>query len=316
MIKKIAPLVITLILVVFLGIFLMDEKKDEEKQAAEYIEMTEQMRPLLVKQQKLERELEELEENYISERSPKGTTQVIFTEMDPRVYTEIYPIMAKYEFTGILSISLSEYPGAEGCMSVPQFKELINAGWTVSITWDTETKLSAWWMILTAKVQELGIEMPTTAYFKSGAYSSDVDATLKEKGITAVYHHGEEHSLIQTTYEEELWHLGAVGLMGEKPRFRMEEAIEIKGNVAFLVGFEREDELYNENSFVSMLNFFDTYSVADELLVGSVQDMVAHYQMRNQEAQGDIETNYANKKAELEAELATVKQQIEELEAK
>ncbi len=316
MIKKIAPLVITLILVVCLGIFLMDEKKEEEKQTAEYTEMTEQMRPLLVKQQKLERELEELEENYISERSPKGTTQVIFTELDPRVYTEIYPIMAKYEMTGILSLSLTEYPGAEGCMSVLQFKELINAGWTTSITWDTETKLSAWWMILTAKVQELGIEMSTTAYFKAGAYSSDIDATLKEKGITAVYHHGEEHSLIQTSYEEELWHLGAVGLMGEKPRFRMEEAIEIKGNVAFLVGFERDDEMYNENSFVSMLNFFDTYRAADELLVGSVQDMAKHYQMRNQEEVDDIGANYTKKKTELETELAAVKQQIEELEAK
>ncbi len=315
MIKKLIPVVVIVVMVVFLGILLMDEKKDEAEQSAQYTEMTEQMRPLLVKKQQLERKLKELEENYISEHSPKGTTQIIFTEMDPLVYTEIYPIMEKYEFTGILSISMTEYPGAEGCMTVPQFKELIGAGWTTSITWDTESKLSAWWMILTAKIQELGIEMPTTAYFKSGAYSSTIDDTLKEKGITAVFHHGEEHSLIQLSYEEDLWHLGAVGLMGEKPRFRMEEAIETKGNVAFLVGFEREDELYNENSFVSMLNFFDTYTVADEMLVGSVEDTAKHYQMRNQDASGDVNTVYTQKKTELETELANVNQQLEQLEA-
>ena len=121
--------------------------------------------------------------------------------------------------------------------------------------------------------------------------------------------------MIQLSYEEDLWHLGAVGLMGEKPRFRMEEAIETKGNVAFLIGFEREDELYNENSFVSMLNFFDTYSVADEMLVGSVAETAKHYQMRNQDASGDVNTVYTQKKTELEAELADVNQKLEQLEA-
>lgn len=313
--KKIV-LIVTVVLVAILSIFLINDKKKEQEATAQYEEVDEQIRPLSVKKKQLERELKSLDESYEAERRPKGTTQIVFTELDERVYTECYRIMTPYGFTGILALSLTEYPGAEGCMTVEQFKELIAAGWKPCITWDTETKVSAWWMIITAKIQELGLEMPTTAYFKEGTYTGLLDEALKEKGFTTVIHHGEEHNLIQLAYEEEFWHLGAVGLMGDKPRLRMNEAIEQKGNIAFLVGFEQETELYNENSFTSMLNYFDTYRATEELLVGTVEDASAHYQKRTTEA-GDEERNaYLQEKAALEAELAEVIKELEELEAK
>lgn len=314
--RKIGPIIASVamvVMIVVLAVLITNDQKKEEAEAAQYEEISEARRPLLVKQQQLERELKELEENYESERTPKGSTQIVFTELDARVYSEIYPIMKRYNFKGILSLSLSEYPGAEGCMSLPQFKELMNAGWTACITWDTETKLDAWWMLMSAKIQELGIAMPTTAYFKTGTYTTGIDDVLKEKGITAVYHHGEELDLIQLSYEEELWHLGAVGLMGEKPKLRMEEAIEAKGNVAFLVGFELEDELYNENSFTSMLNYFDTYRASDELVVGSLADAANHYQTRYSEADGDVSAAFQREKEALETELADIAKQLEEL---
>lgn len=313
MFKKIA-IVATLILTVGLGIFLWSTSREEERLVVKQEQAETQKRPLVVKKQELEKKLNDLNKSYEAKRMPRGTAQIIFTGLEADVYNICYPIMKRFEYTGILALSLTQLPGMEGLMTEEQFQELLQEGWTICIKWDAEKPANSWWPQLQQQMQQLGIQQCSSVYFTTGTYSSKLDSQIVNMGFSVVVHHGENGSLIQLNYEEGLWHLGAVGFMGEKPKLRMTEAITQKGNIVFLVGFQLEDELYNENSFVSMLSYFDTYEASQELLVSGVDEARQHYRDRSTAYEGDIEEAYKREKEAIEEELATVEAQLRDLE--
>lgn len=309
-------LIVTIVLIACLSFFLWNENKKEQKQVAKYEELNEKLRPLKVQKEKLQQELVDLEKNYEIAKIPKGTTQVLFTDLNEQVYTICYPIMKDYGYTGTLALSLSQLPGTEGCMNLEQFRELIDAGWDVCIKWDNAAKVNDWWPQLQEQLKQLGLTAVPTVYFTTGTYTAALDAQLQQMGFSIVVHHGEEgRYLIQLADEAGLWHLGAVGFMGDKPKLRLREAVAQKGNIVFLVGFELEDEIYNEKSFVSMLGYFDSYSANEELIVANMEETRQHYRERLAEYETAKEEEYKQAKAALEAELTAVEAEIAELEA-
>lgn len=313
MIKKIVA-VVTLVLVVGLGIFLWNVNKEEQEQTQKYEELDDARRPLLVKKQEIEQKLVDLDKSYEAGKLPKGTTQVIFTGLEADVYNICYPIMKEFEYTGTLAISLTQLPGMEGLMTVEQFQQLINEGWDICIKWDAGTPVKNWWPELQKQVKQLGLETGSVVYFTTGTYTGSLDAELQKMGFSIVVHHGEESgSLIQLNDEEGIWHLGAVGLMGEKPKLRLTEAVAQKGNITYLVGFELEDERYDERSFRSMLSYFESYEANLELIVSNMEEARQHYRERLEVYEQAREEEYKQARAALEAELAAVEEELSEL---
>lgn len=82
--------------------------------------MEEELRPLYVEKNRMERELEQLADEYELRISGTGTVGILFTDLDERIYTELYPVMKEYGYTGIIAVSGSYLPGGEGCLSVEQ----------------------------------------------------------------------------------------------------------------------------------------------------------------------------------------------------
>lgn len=315
MIKKIV-IVVTMLLIVGLGAFLWNANREEQKVLQKQEKIDDARRPLLVKKHEIEQKLVNLEKEFEANKLPKGTTQVIFTGLEVDVYNICYPIMKEFEYTGTLAISMTQLPGMEGLMTVEQFKQLVSEGWKVCIKWDAGTPVRNWWPDLQKKVSELGLEPCSVVYFTTGTYNGSLDAQLQQMGFSIVVHHGEgRDSLIQLNDEEGLWHLGSVGLMGEKPKLRLTEAIAQKGNITYLVGFELEDERYDERSFRSMLSYFDTYETNLELIVSDMDTARQHYRDRTAEYEHTREEEYKQARAKIEAELAEVETQLNELEA-
>ncbi len=317
MYKRIAT-IITLILALGLGILLWSTNREEKKQNEIQAELDDATRPLLVKKQEIKQEIENLDKTYEVIEAPKATTQVIFTGLEADVYNVCYPIMKKFGYTGILAISLTQLPGMEGRMSLEQFQELIDEGWNICIKWDADKSVRSWWPELQKQVEQLGLQTGVVVYFTTGTYKSSLDAQLTDMGFSIVVHHGEEgKSLIQSSHEEGLWHLGSVGLMGEKPKLRLTEALEQVGNITYLVGFELEDEMYHERSFLSMLSYFDAYVANQELVVSSDLAEVRQDYLENSEAyQQARKEEYEQAKAILEAKLAEVEAEISKVEVK
>lgn len=316
MIKKIVTL-ITLVLLIGLVVFLWNANKEEKRQAQEYEQTADARRPLMVKKQKIEQQIADLDKNYEASKHPKGTTQVIFTGLEADVYNVCYPIMKEHEYTGTLAVSLTQLPGMDGLMTVDQFQQLVSEGWDVCIKWDTTVPADDWWPELVNQLKQLGMEQTPIAYFTTGTYTNKLDEQLQEMGFSIVIHHGEESgTLIQMTDEEGLWHIGAVGLMGEKPKLRLTEAIAQKGNITYLVGFELEDEKYDERSFRSMLGYFDAYEANLELIVSNIEEARQHYRERTVSYEQTKEDEYKQAREDLEKNLAEVEAEIADLKTK
>lgn len=316
MFKKIV-IVITCILVVGLVVFLDGVSEQQQKHDQNHEKIEDAKRPLLVKKQGLEKELEELEKAYESDKAGKATTQVVFTGLEPEVYTLCYPIMKEHEYTGTLALSLNQFPGMEGFMTTEQFRELVSAGWDICIKWDAQTFAQAGWKKLQKQLEDLEMETGSVLYFPAETYSKDIDKEIQELGFSIVLHHGEEGAaLIQLADEEGIWHLGAVGLMGEKPKLRLTEAISQKGNITYLVGFELEEEKFEERSFRSMLSYFGKHETNQELAVIDFEEARQYYRERSAAYEQTKEEEYQKAKAALEEQLAAVEAELAELKVK
>lgn len=316
MYKKIIPIV-TIVLAIGLFAFIVRVQKQESEADIQRRELYEQRRPLAVKQEQLEQELEILENAYEKSKAPNGVVQVIFTDLDEQVYTKCFPIMNEHKYKGILALSPTQLPGETGCMTLEQFRELSEAGWEICITWQKDQNVAEWWPSLKNKLTVLGIEQGTVVYFPRDTYRAELDVTIQELGFSiAVINRKEPESPLQLQHEEGVWHLGAVGLMSAKPRLWLREAVAQEANLTFLVGFQDEEELYNERSFRSMLNCFAEYEATEELITAHYDAAREHYRSRIAGVAPEVESEYQEKKATLEKELMDVNKQLEEIDAK
>lgn len=314
--KKIIPIV-TIVLAIGLFAFVMVVQKQENKTVARQDEWDEQRRPWAVQQEQLEQELEDLDKMYEKSKSPSAVTQVLFTELNEQVYTQCYPILREFEYKGTLALSDTQFPGEVGCMSIEQFQELIAEGWKICITWQTSENVNTWWTRFQSKVTSLGVEAGSTVYFPKGTYSAEMDSALQKLGFTiAVIGKTEEETPLQLQAEDGIWHVGAIGMMTSKPRLWLREAVAQDANLAYLIGFQQEEELYNEKSFRSMLKCFDEYVATDELMVTNIDEAREHFDRRSLGVSPEVESSYREQKATLEKKLSEVKKKLEEIDAK
>ncbi len=116
---------------VCLGVFTWRDYQTQQEQAAGREEAEKLLRPLDVEWNRIQQEIDDLEEEYSLKMEGTGTAEVLFTHPDARVYEEAYPIMEEYGYTGVLAVSEQQFPGTEGNMSLEQFQELIQAGWMI-----------------------------------------------------------------------------------------------------------------------------------------------------------------------------------------
>ena len=303
--KKIGIAFVMILAIGLLTAFYLEEKSTD-KETASHAQMERELLPVREEQDKLEKELENLQEEYGKQILGKGSVVILFTGMEEGIYTDIYPIMKEYGYTGVLTLSERRFPGEEGCMSLKQVKELLEAGWTTCIQWEKDKTDEKWLTNLTDRMKESGISKTEVIYFERDSYSSALDSKLQKLGYTVAVHHGEEKlPLVLSRTEEGIWHPGAVGMKGSSPRYKLEEAVSSGGNIVFTVGYEVSEELFDSDTFRAMLKQFDNYSKKDSLLV---TDFGKAREYRRQ-----VETGEGTAGAEYEEQKAVIEQRLSEL---
>lgn len=311
--KKI--IIVSLVLLAGLLFFIWQVQKKEQQEVALHQEWSEKRLPLNVKKERLEQELEDLEQKHQSDTEPKGSSQLVFTNLDERIYSVCYQTMKKYEIPGIMTLSSTQLPGKEGCITQQQFAELVEAGWTTCVQWETGKSVSRWWPALQKELEKLGIEPGKALYFPTGSYNANLDKQIEKMGFTIVINEvAAGQSPLQLNHEDGIWHVGAMGFMGPQPKNWLKDAIAQDANIIYLVNFVDQDKLYNESSFDGMMKSFDDYETKDSLLLGSLEDIREHYRSRITGVDQVQEQKYQEEKAALETELADVKAKIKELD--
>ena len=309
--KRIA-IVLTVVLAGVLGFFLWNEYRGEQERQAQYEARERELRPLTVQYNDLQKQLTNLEELYKAKKEGIGTTSVIFVDMDERIYTDCYPVMKEKGYTGILAVSDTMFPGIEGCMSMEHFQELIQAGWTICLNWNAEQPIESWLPSVTENLAAIGMESGNIMYFPNGTYTQEYDAVLLEYGFTVAVHHGEEgRSMILSGDEDGVWHPGAVGLQGKEPKAKMQESVTGKGYLINVVGFRLEEDMYNDKMFRSMLDFCSEIEAKNSLMVMDI-NAAREYCRQRMMGYPDLEEEYRQQREELEKQIASMEERIEE----
>ncbi|MCB6415537.1 hypothetical protein OCV99_16705 [Dorea acetigenes] len=296
---------------VCLGVFTWRDYQTQQEQAAGREEAEKLLRPLDVEWNRIQQEIDDLEEEYSLKMEGTGTAEVLFTHPDARVYEEAYPIMEEYGYTGVLAVSEQQFPGTEGNMSLEQFQELIQAGWSTCIVWSGDD-MYTWLGALALKMQETGVPGSSVMYFPSETYLKEYDEILLAHGFAAAVHHGEAGEMDTAAGEGGIWHPAAVGLQGETPKYRLDDAVKNKANIVYTVGWQQEDEMYNEKMFRSMLSYFKQYQEESGLQVMDIAG-AGEYRQQLENDKGAIEQEYLQKKEELERQKEDIERQMDEI---
>ena len=296
---------------VCLGVFTWRDYQTQQEQAAGREEAEKLLRPLDVEWNRIQQEIDDLEEEYSLKMEGTGTAEVLFTHPDARVYEEAYPIMEEYGYTGVLAVSEQQFPGTEGNMSLEQFQELIQAGWSTCIVWSGDD-MYTWLGALALKMQETGVPGSSVMYFPSETYLKEYDEILLAHGFAAAVHHGEAGEMDTAAGEGGIWHPAAVGLQGETPKYRLDDAVKNKANIVYTVGWQQEDEMYNEKMFRSMLSYFKQYQEESGLQVMDIAG-AGEYRQQLENDKGAIEQEYLQKKEEPERQKEDIERQMDEI---
>ena len=291
---------ITALFVAILGIFVFRDKQKEKQVVAIYNEWSEKRQPLEKELRALQDELKTLNLEYQNLITPQSTTQILFTDLNHQIYSLCYPVMKELGYVGILTVSGSQQPGQQGCLTVDQVEDMKQNGWILCVKWEGEFD------------KGLG----PIVYFPKGSYQADLDVQLAQAGVSIVICEKEDlDSPLQTQYEQGIWHIGAMGSMTERPKAWLREAVANDANITFLIGFEEEHQMYTDKNFIGMLKAIREYVDSGDMVVCNPEKAKEHYYVRETGISPEVEVTYQQAKAMLESKIKEVKEQLKEIDA-
>lgn len=309
---KITIFLVSILLVGTLGFLFWNDRQAEKEQQAQAEAMEKELRPLEVERRRLQQELDDIDRTYEEESQGVASLVILFTDLDEIIYTDIFPRMSTYGFTGVLAISEEYFPGHTGCMNWEQFRELTSAGWKCCFRWESGMDADEWMASCRQLAREARIGMPETVYFPGNTYNGTQDDFLEEQNFTVVVHHSEENlPLTISENEKGLWHSGAVAWNQDGVVSILSDLTSQKGDLVFTVGSDSQSEEYEENGYTYMLQMLNKYCGAGDLMVTDLQGAV-EYRRELEAGQADLEKNHMDQGEELEQQIKELDEKIDE----
>jgi len=283
---------------------------------------------LVYRKQVIYEELEKL--NY--EVAIFGCMSFVFTQLNSGIYEDVYPIFhtEKYNIVGVFAFSEDELPGLDDKITWEQYNELISLGWGTSLFWDGEGELSEYLENMTSVLSEYELELPKSLMFETGKYLAEYDTLLTQYGIENIIHAGDTGlPIVEAANPDGAWHPGYMGWRTYNKSTKLKASIETVGGYAvFRIAFDNSAENVT-TSFYGIPGESTANGVREEVferMLDSFKKSIDNgtITVENIENARDLYRNYmtekinkktytAEKRAELEAELASVEKKITEL---
>lgn len=306
-------IILSLVLAGGLAFSILQERNENREIQRKAAQLEKELSPLELERNRLQQELATLKNEYKEELKGDGSFVLLFTDLSESIYTEIFPKMKNYGFTGILTISHVQYPGQEGCLSTEQFKSLMDAGWFCCLKWEEDAEQKEWLRDSREMVRVVGTAEPKAVYFPEKTYSSDLDSFFTKEKFTAAVHHGEgDFPLVATEAGEGLWHPGAIAWNQPGAEQMLEEAALQGGNIVFTVGSDSEQEQYTEEAFANMLWQVKKYCDEEGMLVCSLSEAL-EYRREVGEEDHAAEEGYKEQRRSLEEEIEGLEEEMERI---
>ena len=322
---RIGMIVLVLALVVGTVWFLAFRDKD-----GGYSEYDAKLDKLAYKKQQLLAERDKLGSDMEKRLGNTSYMSFIFTSLDSALYTSAHPIMAEgsTDLVGILGLSPTELPGLEGKITQKQYETLMYLEWGTALYYNGEGTLEDFITTMQTLLDEYKIDFPETIIFKNGYYRDEYDEIILEYGLENALHNGETGiPLIEDTKPSGVWHPGVVGWKAGLSATYLKRNVEAEGGYALLeVNFitstensacsyfeiEGEDANTRLDSFRKMINLFKSSVNSKDIEVLTTEEVRAKREKYYSELTV-IEIEYAERRKELNAQIAEIEHQMTEL---
>lgn len=296
-IKTIA-IILTVILCIAGINFLVSLKKSEQTQISLSEQQEQQhmliLRPLYEKKSKLESQLADItnQRNHAVKRS----TVFIFllTDCSETLVQEFSTILQPYDCPAVICISDTSYPGAEGCISVEEAKELVERRWEFMIDGSSDVDR------LNDFLQSYGLTKPVAIYNPN----NQTDNKNINHALPQVYYGNQSDSaLFNAVYgmQEELFISAA------------NAAIENRTSIVMTAGTVLPRETYHKEPLQEILALSEITRSDVDLRICTYSENVAlqsEYNMQQQKVFDETEAEYQS----ISESLRDIEAQIEKIE--
>ncbi|MBR1711081.1 MAG: hypothetical protein IJ719_20015 [Clostridia bacterium] len=271
--RKALSVVLVLLLVIAIsigGYFILRQRQIQRADEAARLAIQRKMVPLQQQKRAILDQMNLLQREYEGKLAETATIQLVFSDLDERLYLEAFPVMLQYGFKGVMVLSEDQVPGQPGLITIRQFEEMVRDGWTYCINWDGESVLWDAFTEVQWKMPESTLDMPDTVYLPPMTYTGDMDLRLQRQGIRMLIHHGEQGLLMDIEGQENsLWHIGAVSWQESSARQILAECVSKRTNLAFDVNFAN----YTLEGFQDLLYAITTYQKLNTMEVTSFAEL-------------------------------------------
>ena len=252
------PLLLAVAAVLLAALLVVEIHDREVKRNRE--ELMAQAAPLERQRDALVAQRDQAERAFRDASAVPATEQLLFLEMDPLIYSEVFPLLRERQIVGVLALYPGNLPGDPGRLSRAEFDELVAAGWELCLYCEGTEDFPRWDQEMTELLAEAGIPKPKAVYFSEDAFRRSQAGEILSCGYTVAVHHGESGTpLIAGEAGEELWLPGAHPWNYTGVREQIQEVVRLGGQHCFTVRFSDGREEYLPNGFLNMLEFVEPY---------------------------------------------------------
>lgn len=313
--KRLIYVLIAVVLIVF-GLFYNKTRAAEAETHKELTRIHDAVNPLLNERLNTHYEIEQLNRKFAEDKLGTTTAEIIFTSIDARLYTKAYPIMKRYDMTGMMALSVDSMPGEGSNISFYEFKKLLEAGWTYCVVCTDARNFDDWLDKMEYRVNFFYLTMPEVIYFPEKTYSHELDEKIAEAGFTVVVHHGEGRQpiLVSDSMSDGLWLPGAVPL-NTNTITNIADAYNARANIIYTVSFDAlASDKFDASNFTTYVRILNAYMSLRYLYYTDILSARASF-VENEKRVEKLTVQYEADKAELEGRVTAIDDELNRLYA-
>ena len=203
-IKKAIALILVLAIMAAGGYYLLKtERADDERMRSLY----EEVEPLERQREALSDELRGLNTEYALKMRDYGTVEILFTELEAQIISDVWPIMRERGVVGVLGINATEMPGTYNRLRWDDVVRLLADGWGACLMFNQDVgSFTTWYSNLASYFALYDLDAPDTIYFINNNYTEEMNEELLACGVRNIILNGTDgRSNTVTDPEGELW---------------------------------------------------------------------------------------------------------------
>ncbi len=279
-----------------------------------------ELNTLETKKTQINRKIKSLRADIEKNTQGKGTISFICVGAHKKAYSIVFKRAQEKGYKGVIVLNDKYKIGFTDCMSADQFKEMVDAGWEVAVSFSSKNSdPMASVRSLIAEAEKYGAKDIKTVYFERDGYSTNYDSELLYLGIeNAVYHGEDKKTTSEFLYPDDpedtkLWKPMSLGYATSGKSSFISSLQTARGSLLFDIGFD-SSYIASYCTDYGISNLFTVIGGSDFERIGVYTVDGSHQYILSISSEAEKENSKIRSQiSDYEAQLAEIEKKIDEL---